>query len=481
MDRERDRIDGAGDQVGAAARGLEPGGERVPTGALAVEADRQAALLAQLLGQLARLLRLERARRVVHEHPRGAELGQLARLLDERLDLARVAGAVDEPGVELLARRRDRLARLAQVLDVVQWVVQPEDLDPALGGRGDEAPDEVAADRVRADEEPAAQRHRERRLRPVIERADAFPGALHAAAHRRVEDAAAGDLEVREAGAVEDLRERAEDPRSACSPRAAPARAAGSSCRRASARGEPSAAEPNVDFGAWSRRRAEVAHVEWPISPEALGGAAGPARTASSAGAAGRSLRGPGSSSRESSSSLWLRWWSGFVATRAERRETAPPDQPQRSWLCSSAVPRSVSSPTCGWHTGSRAMPMGTGSRARSTTSSPRLHSCSSRSFSSSPGSAVPRPCSRHRARRNHGARALGLRQQRLVHSSAQPAGPVRLRLPLVILVSSSTPPSTGFRAVDASGTRDVAASRGAGGHQPPPHCERIAEIHTSG
>ena len=43
-----------------------------------------------------------------------------------------------------------------------------------------------------------------------LERADPLPRALDAAAHRRVEDAPARDLEVGEAGAVEDLRERDE-------------------------------------------------------------------------------------------------------------------------------------------------------------------------------------------------------------------------------------------------------------------------------
>ena len=63
-----------------------------------------------------------------------AEVGQLAGLLDQRVDLAGVAGAVDETGVEFLAGLRDRLARLAQVLDVVQRVVEAKDLDPALCG-----------------------------------------------------------------------------------------------------------------------------------------------------------------------------------------------------------------------------------------------------------------------------------------------------------------------------------------------------------
>ena len=42
VERERERIDGAGDQVGARARGLERVRERGAAGALAVEADREA-------------------------------------------------------------------------------------------------------------------------------------------------------------------------------------------------------------------------------------------------------------------------------------------------------------------------------------------------------------------------------------------------------------------------------------------------------
>ena len=78
---------------------------------------------------------------------------------------------------------------------------------PLCGGARDEPPGEVAADGTRADEEPAANGERERRLRPRLQRADALPRALDAAAHGAVEDAAAGDLEVREARPVEDLGE----------------------------------------------------------------------------------------------------------------------------------------------------------------------------------------------------------------------------------------------------------------------------------
>ena len=88
VEDERDRIDGAGDQVGAGAGGLDRRGERGAAGALAVEADRQPARLADRLDQLADAVRLERAGRIVDEDARGAELGQALRLGDERVGLA---------------------------------------------------------------------------------------------------------------------------------------------------------------------------------------------------------------------------------------------------------------------------------------------------------------------------------------------------------------------------------------------------------
>ena len=115
------------------------------------------------------------------------------------------AGAVDEADVELLARGDDRLARLEQVRDVVERVVQPEDVDAVVGRAGDEAAHDVGGDGSRADEEAAAEREAERRRRARVDRADALPGALDGAPDGRVEHAAARDLEVREPGRVEDL------------------------------------------------------------------------------------------------------------------------------------------------------------------------------------------------------------------------------------------------------------------------------------
>ena len=149
-------------------------------------------------------MRLQDGGRVVEQDARGAELRQALRRVDQRLV---PAAAVEQARLELGAGVDDRLGRLAQVVDVVQRVVQAEDLDAALGGARDEPAREVAADRARADEEPAAQRQRERRRRARLERPDALPGALDAAPDRVVEHAAARDLEVREAGPVEELGE----------------------------------------------------------------------------------------------------------------------------------------------------------------------------------------------------------------------------------------------------------------------------------
>jgi hypothetical protein len=143
----------------------------------------------------------------VDQGARRAELTQLLRLLDEGVAGARLARAVDETGMKLLACAHNRLAGLAQVGDVVQRVVQAEDVDPVLGRGGDEAADEVGADRPRADEETTAEREPERCLRPCLQRPDPLPRALDPAPYRRVEDAATRDLEAREPGRVEHLGE----------------------------------------------------------------------------------------------------------------------------------------------------------------------------------------------------------------------------------------------------------------------------------
>ena len=91
VERERDRVDGARDQVRSCPRGVERRREPAPGCALAIEADGQAAAFGERRDELVRPVRLERSGRVVEEDARGTEVGQLLRLLDELLRLAAAA------------------------------------------------------------------------------------------------------------------------------------------------------------------------------------------------------------------------------------------------------------------------------------------------------------------------------------------------------------------------------------------------------
>src|SRR5205085_8947130 len=97
---------------------------------------------------------LEQRRGVVQQQAGRTELRQLPGGGDERVVLP---AAVQETRLELLARVDDRARRAPEVVDVVERVVQPEDVDAALGGTRDEPPGEVVVDGAGADEKAAAQ------------------------------------------------------------------------------------------------------------------------------------------------------------------------------------------------------------------------------------------------------------------------------------------------------------------------------------
>ena len=106
VERQRERIDRARDQLRAGAGGRERRGERAAAGALHVDPDRQPARLGERADELLRPVRLQRAGRVVQEDAHRAELGQQLRPLDQRVDLAGPAGAVDETRPRSRAPRR---------------------------------------------------------------------------------------------------------------------------------------------------------------------------------------------------------------------------------------------------------------------------------------------------------------------------------------------------------------------------------------
>ena len=209
MQRERERVDGGRDRgrrrrrvATTALSSPVPAAPwtKSPTGRPVASPIRSH----ELLGQV----RQQRVGRVVDDHAGRAELGNLLRALDERVDLARARPALKtSPTWNSLPGGHDRLARLPQVRDVVERIVEPEDVDPVLGRTRDEAAHDVGRDRARADEEAAAEGEAERRRRARVDRADPLPGALDRPPDGRVEDAAARDLEVGEARTVEDLRD----------------------------------------------------------------------------------------------------------------------------------------------------------------------------------------------------------------------------------------------------------------------------------
>ena len=205
MEAEGERVDGGRDEVGSRLDRSQRRRDPETGRALHVEAHREPARLANPRDELLGLVGEQRARGIVDDDARRAELRELPRLVDERVGLVRATGAVDEARMERAAGAGDRRARLAQVGDVVQRVVEPEDLDAVLGGAGDEAADDVPADRARSDEEAPAQRDSERCRYAGLDRPDPLPRALDPPAHGRVENATARDLEAREARPVEDL------------------------------------------------------------------------------------------------------------------------------------------------------------------------------------------------------------------------------------------------------------------------------------
>ena len=138
-----DRVGGGRDGVGAGARGLDRDGQRRPAGALGVEPDGHA-------GGLPQARRRARPPRNGSSAPAGslsrirsAPRAALRRALSSRWSSRVRQPAVDEADVQAHARLAHGLGRARQVVDVVERVVQPEDVDARLGRAEDEAAHEV--------------------------------------------------------------------------------------------------------------------------------------------------------------------------------------------------------------------------------------------------------------------------------------------------------------------------------------------------
>ena len=171
------------------------------------------------------------------EDARGAELADLARLRDERIDLAVAPGAVHEPDVQLPAGRDDRLAGLDEVRDVVERVVEPEDVDPVLGRACHEPAHDVGRDRASSRRGTG----RAARARAASSCARRSPGSAPRGSRRPSAPPRRRRRRPRPRGRR--TRRRRGSPRRAAprpsgrARRAAPATGAGSWCRRAAARG----------------------------------------------------------------------------------------------------------------------------------------------------------------------------------------------------------------------------------------------------
>ena len=85
---------------------------------------------------------VERAGGIVQQHVVSAHLGEAPRLVEHAVEIRHLPRE-REPGIQPSARLADGGGRGLQVLHVVERIVQPEDVDTALGRTQDEPPGEV--------------------------------------------------------------------------------------------------------------------------------------------------------------------------------------------------------------------------------------------------------------------------------------------------------------------------------------------------
>ena len=163
VERDRDRVDRAADRRGPSSRSLERGRERT---ARRRPGRRDRPAVRSRRGHVRRAHGhglLERSCRVVDDDPRRRRAPRWpwpVRRARRTPRPARDCGRGRWPTSLPAACTASTASH--EIRHVVQRVVHPKDVDAALGGARDEPADEVALERARADEEPAAESHAER-------------------------------------------------------------------------------------------------------------------------------------------------------------------------------------------------------------------------------------------------------------------------------------------------------------------------------
>jgi hypothetical protein len=194
------RVEGAVDRVDAGIDRREHRGRRRTAGVVRVEVHRQPGLLLERAHQRSDGARARQSGHVLDAQHMHASLLQLARDADVVLEVVLAARVEEVGGVadRALAQRAGldhRVDRHAHVLDPVQRVEYPEDVDAVLGRLAHEEAHHVVrvvgvADRVRS-----AQQHLQHGVRHrAAQTRQARPGIFLEEAHRDVEGGAAPAL-----------------------------------------------------------------------------------------------------------------------------------------------------------------------------------------------------------------------------------------------------------------------------------------------
>ncbi len=176
---EGERDDGRVDDVRAGLGGLEVVHRSHATDVVAVDVHRQPDLFLERLDHALGAERGEHAGHVLDADGVGADVLELAGVVDERVERVHGAHGVGDGALEVTAALLDRASRHLDVADVVQGVEHPEDVDAVALRCAHEALHDLVGVVVVAHEVLAAQQHLKRRVLDVLlDRAETLPRVL---------------------------------------------------------------------------------------------------------------------------------------------------------------------------------------------------------------------------------------------------------------------------------------------------------------